>query len=90
MLFSVAGYACASRCVGIVSDMMQSCWRPRQRRAPANMRSILAPVRAAGLALAVRIPELKVTPDEIDAELCALAAGNAKLNGLMAETMHLR
>jgi tRNA1(Val) A37 N6-methylase TrmN6 len=43
-------------------------------------------VGAAGLALAVRIPELKVTLIEIDAELCALAAGNAKLNGLEGRT----
>jgi tRNA1(Val) A37 N6-methylase TrmN6 len=37
-------------------------------------------VGAAGLALAVRIPELKVTLVEIDAALCALAANNARLN----------
>ncbi len=39
-------------------------------------------VGAAGLALAVRIPGLKVTLVEIDAILCALAAHNARLNRL--------
>ena len=41
-----------------------------------------AGVGAAGLALAARIPELKVTLFDIDAELCALAGENAQLNGL--------
>jgi len=39
-------------------------------------------VGGAGLALAARIPELKVTLIEIDTALCALAAENARLNGL--------
>ena len=39
-------------------------------------------IGAAGLALAVRIPGLKVTLVEIDAILCALAAHNARLNRL--------
>jgi tRNA1(Val) A37 N6-methylase TrmN6 len=39
-------------------------------------------VGAAGLALAARIPELKVTLIEIDTALCLLAAENARLNGL--------
>jgi tRNA1(Val) A37 N6-methylase TrmN6 len=39
-------------------------------------------VGAAGLALAARIPELKVTLIEIDTALCALAEENARLNGL--------
>jgi tRNA1(Val) A37 N6-methylase TrmN6 len=39
-------------------------------------------VGAAGLALAARIPELKVTLIEIDPALCLLAAENARLNGL--------
>ncbi len=43
-------------------------------------------VGAAGLALAARIPELKVTLIEIDKELCALAADNAQLNGLDRRT----
>ena len=41
-----------------------------------------AGVGAAGLALAIRIPGLNVTLAEIDGELCALAATNARLNGL--------
>jgi tRNA1(Val) A37 N6-methylase TrmN6 len=41
-----------------------------------------AGVGAAGLALAVRVPGLKVTLVEIDAALCELAAGNARLNKL--------
>jgi len=39
-------------------------------------------VGAAGLALAARIPELKVTLVEVDTALCSLAAENARLNGL--------
>lgn len=39
-------------------------------------------VGAAGLALAARIPELKVTLIEIDPALCGLAAENARLNRL--------
>jgi tRNA1(Val) A37 N6-methylase TrmN6 len=41
-----------------------------------------AGVGGAGLALAVRVPGLNVTLVEIDAALCALAAGNAGRNGL--------
>src|SRR5471030_627599 len=41
-----------------------------------------AGVGAAGLALAVRVEGLKVTLVEIDAALCALASGNARLNKL--------
>jgi tRNA1(Val) A37 N6-methylase TrmN6 len=41
-----------------------------------------AGVGAAGLALAARVPGLKVTLVEIDPALCALAAGNARLNRL--------
>ena len=41
-----------------------------------------AGVGAAGLALAVRVAGLKVMLVEIDAGLCALAAGNARLNKL--------
>ncbi|HEY2754782.1 MAG TPA: methyltransferase [Pseudolabrys sp.] len=41
-----------------------------------------AGVGGAGLALAVRVPELKVTLVEIDAALCALASGNAERNGV--------
>ena len=41
-----------------------------------------AGVGAAGLALAVRVPRLKVTLVEIDAGLCELAAANARLNKL--------
>lgn len=41
-----------------------------------------AGVGAVGLALAARVPELKVTLIEIDASLCALATENARLNGL--------
>ena len=39
-------------------------------------------VGAVGLALAARVPELKITLIEIDASLCALATDNARLNGL--------
>src|SRR6478609_3159878 len=39
-------------------------------------------VGAAGLALAARVPGLTVTLIEIDPVLCALAAENARLNGL--------
>ena len=39
-------------------------------------------VGAAGLALAARIPGLKVVLVEVDADLCALAADNARLNRL--------
>ena len=41
-----------------------------------------AGVGAAGLALAARVAGLKVMLVEIDPALCALAAGNARLNGL--------
>jgi tRNA1(Val) A37 N6-methylase TrmN6 len=41
-----------------------------------------AGVGGAGLALAVRVPGLDVTLVEIDAALCALAADNARANGL--------
>jgi tRNA1(Val) A37 N6-methylase TrmN6 len=41
-----------------------------------------AGVGAAGLALAARVAGLKVTLVEIDAALCALASGNARLNKL--------
>lgn len=41
-----------------------------------------AGVGAAGLALAARVPGLRVTLVEIDQALCDLAAGNARLNGL--------
>ncbi|HWE77833.1 MAG TPA: methyltransferase [Pseudolabrys sp.] len=41
-----------------------------------------AGVGAAGLALAQREPHLRVTLAELDAELCALAAHNAEINGL--------
>jgi tRNA1(Val) A37 N6-methylase TrmN6 len=41
-----------------------------------------AGVGAAGLALATRVPDLKVTLVEIDAALSRLAADNARLNGL--------
>jgi tRNA1(Val) A37 N6-methylase TrmN6 len=41
-----------------------------------------AGVGAAGLALAARVAGLKVTLVEIDAALCALASGNARLNRL--------
>jgi tRNA1(Val) A37 N6-methylase TrmN6 len=41
-----------------------------------------AGVGAAGLALAARVPGLRVTLVEIDAALCDLAAGNARLNNL--------
>jgi tRNA1(Val) A37 N6-methylase TrmN6 len=41
-----------------------------------------AGVGGAGLALAVRVPGLRVTLIEIDAALCALASGNVERNGL--------
>src|SRR5690349_11283816 len=41
-----------------------------------------AGVGAAGLALAVRTPSLKVTLVEIDSRLCALSSDNVRLNGL--------
>jgi tRNA1(Val) A37 N6-methylase TrmN6 len=41
-----------------------------------------AGIGAAGLALAARVAGLKVTLVEIDAALCALASGNARLNKL--------
>lgn len=41
-----------------------------------------AGVGAAGLALAARVPGLKLTLVEIDTALCALAADNARLNRL--------
>jgi tRNA1(Val) A37 N6-methylase TrmN6 len=43
-----------------------------------------AGVGAAGLALARRVADLRVTLAEIDPELCALAAHNAEANGLAA------
>ena len=43
-----------------------------------------AGVGAAGLAVAQRVPDLRVTLVEIDAGLCALAAHNAQANGLAA------
>jgi tRNA1(Val) A37 N6-methylase TrmN6 len=41
-----------------------------------------AGIGAAGLALAVRVPDLEVTLVEIDSELCTIAAGNIARNGL--------
>lgn len=43
-----------------------------------------AGVGAAGLALAARVAGIEVTLVEVDAELAALAAENAQLNGLAA------
>ena len=43
-----------------------------------------AGVGAAGLALAQRVPDVRVTLAEIDPVLCALAAHNAAVNGLAA------
>jgi tRNA1(Val) A37 N6-methylase TrmN6 len=48
-----------------------------------------AGVGAAGLALAARSPDIKVTLVEIDSELAALAAQNAALNGLAARVRSL-
>ena len=46
-----------------------------------------AGVGAAGLALAARVPGLKLTLVEIDAGLCALASDNARLNRLDDRTV---
>lgn len=46
-------------------------------------------VGAAGLALAARVPGVKLTLVEIDAGLCALAADNARLNRLDDRTVIL-
>ncbi|HKS85467.1 MAG TPA: methyltransferase, partial [Pseudolabrys sp.] len=53
-------------------------------RARAGQRAadLGAGVGAAGLALSMRLTGLITTLVEIDARLCDLAAGNAKLNGL--------
>jgi len=48
-----------------------------------------AGVGAAGLALAARVPGASVTLVEIDAELAALAAENARRNGLDARALAL-
>jgi tRNA1(Val) A37 N6-methylase TrmN6 len=46
-----------------------------------------AGIGGAGLALAQRVPGLRVTLVEIEADLCALAAENARRNG-MADRVH--
>jgi tRNA1(Val) A37 N6-methylase TrmN6 len=51
-------------------------------RAGEQVIDLGAGVGAAGLALASRVPGLRVTLVEIDAALCELAAGNARLNNL--------
>jgi tRNA1(Val) A37 N6-methylase TrmN6 len=51
-------------------------------RAGEHVVDLGAGVGAAGMALAVRVPGLKVTLVEIDRVLCDLADGNARLNGL--------
>jgi tRNA1(Val) A37 N6-methylase TrmN6 len=48
-----------------------------------------AGVGAAGLALAARVPGLKMTLVEVDRELCALAKNNARLNRLDDRTVVL-
>lgn len=49
-----------------------------------------AGVGGAGLALAVRVADIDVTLIEIDAGLCALAAGNVALNGMDKRARALR
>ncbi|HEY5379558.1 MAG TPA: methyltransferase [Pseudolabrys sp.] len=51
-------------------------------RAGERVIDLGAGVGAAGLALASRVPGLRVTLVEIDAALCELAAGNARFNNL--------
>ena len=53
-------------------------------RAGERVLDLGAGVGAAGLALAARVDDISVTLLEIDAELAALAAANAQLNGLAA------
>jgi len=53
-------------------------------RAGERVVDLGAGVGAAGLALAARVPDITVTLLEIDPELAALAAANAKRNGLAA------
>ncbi len=80
---SAAACGCASRFPAIASATTRSCSPRRPADAPANTRSISAPASARrGLALAARVAGLKVTLVEIDADLSALAAGNARLNHL--------
>ena len=62
---------------------MRSCSPPATGgRAGEHAVDLGAGVGAAGLALAARVAGLKVTLAEIDPALCALAAGNARLNRL--------
>jgi tRNA1(Val) A37 N6-methylase TrmN6 len=51
-------------------------------RAGEHVVDLGAGVGAAGLALATRVPGLKVTLVEIDPVLCALASGNTQLNNM--------
>ena len=78
---SAAACACASRSPVIASATTRSCspLRPAAR-AGEHAVDLGAGVGAAGLALAARVAGLKVTLVEIDPALCALAAGNARLN----------
>ncbi len=63
--------------------MMRSCWRQRVgARAGEQAIDLGAGVGGAGLALAVRVEGLNVTLVEIDPQLAALAADNARLNRL--------
>ncbi len=78
-----AGCACCSHVAAIASAMMRSCWRPRRRRSRASWWSISAPASAPpALRSRIACPALSAVLVEIDAELAALAAENARRNGL--------
>ncbi len=59
-----------------------SCLQPRPARGPGDRVIEFGAARRAGLALAVRCPEVDVTLVEIDPELSGIAAANVVRNGL--------
>src|SRR5215468_1043776 len=72
------GCGCASPNAAIALVMTRSCSRPRYRRAPAKQWST-----------AVRVGGIKLTLVELAPQLAALAAENARLNGLSAQVAAL-
>ena len=80
---SADGCGSSRSAAAIASATTRSCWRRRRGARPGDrVVEFGAGVGAAGLALAVRVPDAEVTLVEIDPELSALAADNIARNGL--------